>query len=248
MPFDSLYPLVVFELLIFVAYFLKGFSGFGPALVFIPTVSYMFSPQSALAASAFIDIFVGLYMLSTFKYSRSDVKMIVWISGFMGIGTIAGASMVGWLSSEVLFVLICSSVFLFGINMIVLKQPLPTRIEPHESKMLWGYSILGGLTGGLVGISGPFVVVAAKKLLNKNSFRKVMVAVFIAEGIIKLIAYYILGVWTEDVLPISLYATVMVMVGLWVGYKAHEVVSEKNFSRAIGIILVLISVNAYLAG
>lgn len=243
---DSSFMYVIYELSIFIAYFLKGFSGFGPALVFIPITACFYSPQTALVASAFIDIIVGICMLPTFEYSRNDIKKIARVSLFMGMGSIIGASMVGWLSDNVLIDLICIFVCIFGLNMIMLKQPLPNRLEPKEPAALWFFSMLGGWTGSLVGISGPLIVVGAKKNLNKSDFRKIMVAVFVVEGAIKLMAYHILVAWPEDVFYVSVAAAPMIILGIWTGYKLHGKISEQHFTRAIGLILVLISVNAYL--
>ena len=50
-PALPLEQLALFWLACLVAYALKGFSGFGSALVFIPVTALVFDPRTALAAS-----------------------------------------------------------------------------------------------------------------------------------------------------------------------------------------------------
>jgi len=49
-------------LFVFLAYFLKGFSGFGPALILIPMLSVTIDPETAITAAAFFDAIAGIIL------------------------------------------------------------------------------------------------------------------------------------------------------------------------------------------
>ena len=230
-----------------IAYFPKGFSGFGPAPVFIPTVAVLWSPSLALTSSAFIDLFVGLFLILSLNFYKNDLSKILKMSFFVGIGTFIGAGFVGIISENLLRLIIGFFVFLFGLSFLSpakfdLKIP-----KKYTSKFLFIGCILGGFTGGLVGISGPFIVVACRPLMDKSEFRRILVAVFWIEGILKIIAYSTVGVWDADVYKLAAIATPAILAGLFIGFKSHFRVNEKSFSLIVGIILLIIAINTIIS-
>jgi len=78
------------------AFFLKGLTGFGPAMVFVPAVGLLLGPRISLVASAFIDLLVGLGMLLAIRYEKEDWRFILTMSGFMLLGTMVGSSLAGY--------------------------------------------------------------------------------------------------------------------------------------------------------
>ena len=62
-------------LIILLAYFIKGFSGFGPALVIVPLFTLLYDAPSALLLAAVFDVFAGGILL------RSVWKEIDWKFG-----------------------------------------------------------------------------------------------------------------------------------------------------------------------
>jgi len=239
--------IIILEISFFIAYFLKGFSGFGPALIVVPTVAFILNPALALGSSAFVDIIVGLGLLLSLKYQKSDIAIIIRISVLMFIGTLIGGSLAGVVSPDIILVLIAVVIFGFGMNILIFKQQTPAGIELKKPWLLWAGSILGGFTGGLVGICGPFVVMACKAQMDKDSFRRILVAVFFAEGIFRLIVYMAVDIWTADVFRLALIVSPAIIFGLAAGYFSHLNVSEKLFGIIIGLLLILISMRIFLS-
>ena len=76
-------------LVIIIAYFVKGFSGFGPSLVIVPFITLLYDPPSALVLAAFFDFFAGCILV----YSvRKDIRWPFVLSVFiaLGAGTVFG--------------------------------------------------------------------------------------------------------------------------------------------------------------
>lgn len=241
----SLINLILLALGVFVAYFLKGFSGFGPALIFIPTISILFNPKLAISSSAFIDLFVGTILLIGQKFSRTDIKIILQILSFMVIGTVFGSTLVGILSTKYILILISIALFIFSFYLF-LKKDQNQIIELSSNKnVIRIASVIGGFTGGLVGISGPFIVMATKNLMKKSEFRRVLIAIFLIEGIIKIIVYASIKVWTTQVLELSAIASPVIIVGIIVGSLVHFKVSEKIFNKIISLLLFALSIKLF---
>jgi uncharacterized membrane protein YfcA len=223
------------------AYFLKGLSGFGPGLLFVPTVGLLFGPRTALVSSAFIDSFVGLGMLLSLRYHREDKSLILKMVGFMAMGSVVGSSLAGYVSAAIVLGLIGLFVVVCGVSFIIYDLPLPPRFLQSKILKLWFVCLLGGVTGGLVGISGPLIIPVLRPMMDKSRFRRVLVAFFLCEGVLRLIIYRIVGMWNMDVYKIAVVASPAMIVGLLIGYKAHVTISERRFNVVVGVVLVLIA-------
>lgn len=224
------------------AYFLKGFSGFGPAPVFVPVVAMLVDVQTAISSSAFIDLFVGFYLLFHIRITIKECIESLPIILVLGLGTVIGASSVGILPEKTLLVIVGLVVVLSGLNITyrALGRHTQAYDAKHQHLKLNTGAFLAGLFGGLTGISGPFIAIFAKKTLNKSQFRRLLVFVFLVEGIIKLIIYSYMGVWTEYTFTISFISAPMVIIGIALGLISHNRISETRFNLMVGTMLMLL--------
>lgn len=224
-----------------VAYFLKGLSGFGPALVFVPAVGLLLGPRVTLVASALIDLLVGLGMLLTLRYEREDWRFVLKMAGFVALGALIGSSLAGYVPARVVLGLIGLFVLLFGASFIRYDLPLPPGLLRVRFFRPWTGCAVGGLSGGLVGISGPFILAVTRPLMDKSRFRRVMVAFFLFEGVVRLSVYGAVGMWNPEVVRLAVVACPAVIIGLIIGFCTHVTVTERRFNLMVGIVLVLIA-------
>ncbi len=230
-----------------VAYFLKGFSGFGPALIFVPVVSVIFTPALALSGSAFADLLVGAGLAGTLKATRDELRLVARMAVAMGFGTVVGAVLAGLVNTTVLLTLIGATVLLLGLQLIAKPaERLAAPVPGFMTHRVYAACLAGGVTGGLVGISGPFIVAAAASL-EKSVFRRVLVFLFLVESVLKVIVYALVGIWSEQVLNLTLLAGPAILLGLVVGYRAHLHVDQRRFTLAVGALLTLIGAEVLLS-
>jgi uncharacterized membrane protein YfcA len=224
------------------AYFLKGLSGFGPGLLFVPTIGLLFGPRTALVSSAFVDSFVGLGMLLSLRYTREDWFLIGRMVSFMAMGSVVGSSLAGFMPASVVLGLIGLFVAVSGVSFVIWDRPLPPAWLRSRVLKLWSVCLMGGVTGGLVGISGPLIIPVLRPMMDRSRFRRVLVAFFLCEGILRLIIYRMVGMWTADMFRITALAAPAVIVGLLLGYRAHLNITERRFNVVVGAVLIVIAV------
>lgn len=230
-----------------VAYFLKGFSGFGPALIFVPVVSVVFAPTLALSSSAFIDLLVGAGLAGTLGATRKELDLVLRMAVAMGCGTVVGAVLAGLVETTALLTLIGITVLCLGVQL--LRKPteqLAAPVPGFVSHRVYVACLAGGLTGGLVGISGPFIVAGAA-FLEKSAFRRVMVMLFLVESVLKVFIYALVGVWSREVLSLAVLASPAILFGLVLGYRAHLRVDQRRFRLTIGVLLALLGAEVLLS-
>ena len=74
---------------VFAAYFIKGFSGFGPALLIIPTFTLLYDPYLALSYSGIFDFIAGISLIGT-VYKSINWKIVLPITFFLLLGAYLG--------------------------------------------------------------------------------------------------------------------------------------------------------------
>jgi len=78
-------------------------------------------------------------------------------------------------------------------------------------------------------------------LMDKSRFRRVMVAFFLFEGVVRLSVYGAVGMWNPEVVRLAVVACPAVIIGLIIGFCTHVTVTERRFNLMVGIVLVLIA-------
>ena len=180
-------------------------------------------------------------MLLAIKYENEDWRFILRISGFMVLGTLVGSALAGYVSAQIILGLIGLFVLFFGVNFILYDLPLPPKSFKSRFFKPWAGGVIGGFTGGLVGISGPFVVAVTRPLMDKTRFRRVMVAILLIGGALRLFVYSAVGLWNVEVVKLIVLASPALIIGLLIGFRTHVTIGERKFNLVVGIVLVLIA-------
>jgi uncharacterized protein len=233
---DILIPLLV----ILGAYFLKGLSGFGPALIMIPFLTIIYDPATAIIITALLDFLAGVILVPQI---RKDISwhFVLPIIISMAIGASVGAYLLGQLPVDTLRQLMGLAIALFALYLLIQKNSNnPTR-GPSEI-VKYPVGILSGLFGGLLGISGPPLVIYMKMYYAKTFFRTQLIVIFLFGSGWRLILYYLNQIemrldWT--LLPIFI---VSMILGVFIGNKIHIKISEIVFTRLVAVIIFLTAI------
>lgn len=133
--------------------FVRGFSGFGGAMIFVPLASAVYEPKLAIVWAIMADNFVSWPMLpAAFRTCRW--REILPMAAGAGIATPLGVQALQLVDAHVLRWVLCIAILM---TVVLLARGL--RYQGHLS---WPGSVgvggLSGLAGGAIGISGPPVV------------------------------------------------------------------------------------------
>jgi uncharacterized membrane protein YfcA len=222
-----------------IAYTMKGFSGFGPALVVVPVLSVLYSPATALGTSAVIDAVVGGCFLVYLGLSSSQLKMLSRMLGSLVVGTVIGSASVAFVPRQALLALVGVSVL--GLAIQLLRTGKPGLAAPGRQMPLQLSCFLAGLSGGLVGVSGPFMVAGTARF-DKAEMRRLLVAVFLVEGIVRIATYAFMGTIEMQSLQLGAIAVPVIVFGMILGIWLHSRVSEKRFITIIAWFLVAVAI------
>lgn len=235
-------PILAAAAIAMVALFVRGFTGFGSALVMTPLLLFFLDIKTTVVATAIIEILGSLWVTlqARHEFDRPSLGILlpVGIAGML-VGSFALAKMDSHLLKRI-----------FGIVTVVFAIRIILAFRQDASvKKGWpkgfGYlaGAVSGLLGGLFGTAGPPIVVFLEnQLKTKDGVRATLLAYFLTIDILRLIPYAFSKLVTWQVLEISIAMFPASLLGAYFGKRFHAKLSEEAFRFAIGALLFVTGV------
>ncbi len=218
------------------AYFVRGITGFGSALVAVPLLALSQPLQFAVPLILALD-FTASVVLGGLNRKQANWGEIKILLPFGMIGACVGAyALITLPTTPVLLTLGVFTMFfgfrnIFGLN--------------SEGRLSKAWAIPAGLTGGatgaLFGASGPpYIMYLTRRLLNKGEVRATFSWLFALDGGFRLGLFLFAGLLLDSKLPIAYALGLVPMVlGLYVGNKVHLDMTSAGMLKVVGALLVL---------
>ena len=238
--------LVLGVLVVFGAYSLKGFSGFGPALIMVPFMTILFSPITAISVTTLFDLLADCILI--FSVWRSlNWRFVFSVVVALAMGTIVGTLLLGSLPTVWLRRIMGGAILLSGILILVMPPQRRGGRDNLTKKLKFPIGFLSGVFGGLLSISGPPLVVYMKMVYEKSYFRTQLIGIFLFSTGWRYLLYQLNKIPMN--LPLSYLAVffVVMIIGLWVGTHFHLQVNENIFNKTVACILFIPSVHLLLS-
>lgn len=225
----------------FFAGIVRGFSGFGSALMVVPVMAAVFGPQLAIPAAVIIHLVTGAQLMP------GALKDCEW-------GRVIPLSIAGSLAIPV------GVWFLTSQDPDLLRKIISVLIIVFAFVMLrgWRYTgrvngwvmaavgAVGGLITGAATIGGPPVVaflMAGPFSAAQNRAAIILYFTFVQS--VALVFYWVAGVMVWPVVGICILVMPTLMLGMWLGQRLFRRASEQGFRRFALIFLVFIGIATF---
>ena len=231
--------------------FLRGFVGFGAALVIVPVLSLAYSPLVAIPALTVIGI-PTLVQLLPDAVRHSERQIVVPMSAAILLSAPLGT----WVLVSVapaLMKIVISGLVIGLVGMLARGW----RVEGSVSRAtLIMAGVAGGLVQGAAGIGGPPVVaVALSRPGSPTEQRGNVLALMTAISLASLVPLSIFGLFTSEAVVIGLVLLPVYGAANFVGGRYFSSGGKRHFRRAaIGLLLVIgvatfaIALMSYVSG
>ena len=228
------------------AFFIKGLTGFGPALIFIPVGALFFAPQSIIVASSFLDLMAGLIMWRTVRSVQSAPFMTGLVAA-MAVGTVAGVFLLSYVPADTFRVLLGVAVLILGLWFALFRTKasfdrLQDQLPQKCSRKDLGFAGASGVLGGLFGISGPPILWHLGRQFQMVAFRDALIVFFVFGAIARIISFSIAGLVTTETLMFAGAGIPGLLIGLYFGTRVFFKIDESVFSKAVGVALVAFAI------
>jgi len=233
-------------LLILIAYFVKGFSGFGPALIIVPSFTILYDAPSALLLAAVFDVFAGGSLIHAVR-KEINWRFVLSVFAVLGLGTFVGSFLLGYISVGLLKKLIGAVIFIFSLVFLFQRNGVESGKKRNLQKYKYPASFMSGFLGGLVGMSGPPLIIYMKLNYPKSFFRAQLIGIFFLGTAWRSILFFYHGL-PMNIPVFSLIAFFLLMFfGLWLGGKLHIKVNETTFNKIVALILFIPAISLLLS-
>ena len=229
------WSIIALSLIIFISSVVRGFTGFGLALVAVPLIQF-FMPVTDTAV--FIAMINVIFSLLYFRKSKEIVKdqplgaMALWT----GIGVAAGTVILKFVNPAYIQ-LIWGVLIIFIVISLVRGLNLNIRSE-RTALTLSG--IFGGILAGATGITGPPVAIILSSMKTPKEKFNAIISIFILFAVTyALIFYLITGLIRKEIILLALCSVPALLAGLYTGDRLVSHISQKTFTTVVYIVLVI---------
>jgi len=232
------------SLCIFVAAFIRGFTGFGLAVVGVPLLSLFFAPAEIVPAIMILAILAGLQLIP--KIWRSvDWKLLLPTVLGTALGTPLGTWLLAGVSANLMRILIGAAVLIAAFAM---QLGFRFATQP-KAPVCAGFGLIAGLTGGAAAMPGPsviFLFLAAP--IAHEAGRATLVLFFQASQVMSAIAALVAGLMNGHALILGALLVPPMLVGNWLGDRVFDKASAKSYRRIVVLLLVGLGAVAAVRG
>lgn len=240
-PLDARFAIVCAAT--FVAGFMRGFVGFGAALVTIPVLSLAYDPRLAVAAMSVVGIPTLLQLLPE-AIRTAEREIVVPTS----LAILCAAPVGTWVlvhTSPMLMKIVISSLVIIMVAMLARGWRLEHAVGRH---VLIGAGVAGGLIQGVAGIGGPPVVaVALSRAGSPTQQRGNVLALMTAVSISALIPLWYFGLFTQRAIVTGLLLLPIYGGSILLGSRYFARGGAQYYRRAALMTLGLVGVTTLIA-
>lgn len=218
------------------AYFIRGITGFGSALIAVPLLALSQPLQFAVPLVLALDFSASLVLggLNRNKANWSEIKILL---PFGMIGACVGAYALVTLPTTAVLLTLGAFTMFFGFRNVFGLQPIGALSRAWAVPA----GLTGGATGALFGASGPpYIMYLTRRLLDKSEVRATFSWLFAIDGGFRLALFLFAGLLLEPKLQIAYALGLLPMaLGLYIGNKVHLDMTSQGMLKVVGALLVL---------
>jgi hypothetical protein len=213
----------------------RGFSGFGSALIYMPLTAAVYDPRTAAVTLLLVDF------ISSTPFAIPEVRRCTWSE----VLPITVAMIVTVPIGTYLLIVLDPIVLRWGIAVLVLGLVAVLMSGwryrgPSTLPITAGVGAVAGIGAGAVQIAGPAVILYwLSRGNNAVTLRANLMVFFIFCGVVLIADYAIQGLFTTSLVALSLLFAPVYMIGVWVGAHSFRGASDRLYRNVAYTICAL---------
>jgi hypothetical protein len=232
------------SLCIFVAAFIRGFTGFGLAVVGVPLLSLFFAPAEIVPSIMILAIIAGLQLIPKI-WHRVDWKLLLPTLGGAAIGTPLGTWLLAGVSANVMRLLIGGAVLAASLAVQLgfrFAQRPPAGVNA-------GFGAIAGLTGGAAAMPGPSVIFLFLAVpIAHEAGRASLILFFQVSAVMSAVSATVAGLLQVHSLILGALLVPAMLIGNWLGDRVFDKASAKTYRRVVVALLAGLGAVAAIRG
>lgn len=226
-----------------IAGLIRGFSGFGSAMVITPLLSLLWNPQQAVAIAVLFEVAASVPLLpESARQTKWREILLMAITACFSVPL--GALLLVRVEPDVIRKMVAIVVFLFALIMLAGKRYEGQPLLP----VTLGTGIASGVLTGAAGIGGPPVVLYLLSGPDQvAASRASFITYFGLTQFVALISYWVSGLLLPSVIWIFLMLMPAFLLGLALGRYLFGMVNDKLFRYVVLLFFVAIALISFVS-
>ena len=226
--------------ILLVAYFIRGITGFGSGLVSVPLLALFLPLQFVVPLILLLD-FTASVVIGGFNLERVCWREVVVLIPFGVAGVVIGTHLLVNLPKTPMLIALAIFVFIFAVRSLLnLKGDKPIS-------RLWAVpaALTGGTVGALFGTGGPpYVIYLSHRIRDNSNLRATFSALFFTEGATRITSFFVAGLLLSKEVWLAYSAALpLILTALYFGGRVHVGFSSLQMSRLVGGLLLVSSLS-----
>lgn len=209
-------------------FFIESIIGFGGGLIAYSILGFFMDVKKMVIVGLYIGTCSSTYIFMTDHKSFSK-KIFLQSMPICFLGTMIGVLIFSNIDSQTMLTL-------FGAFAIILSAKVIFFDNMKFPALLRNALLLtGGISTGLFGIGGPFIVNALKNTFKgKSELRSTMAGIFMAMNFTRIIQLSIQNEIHLESFKQTWWTVIPVLIAIYFGYQLHLRISEAFFKKMVG--------------
>ncbi|UUX48033.1 sulfite exporter TauE/SafE family protein [Nisaea acidiphila] len=214
----------------------RGFSGFGAAMISIPLLSLLFGPQTALATLTTMEMPAQIQLL---RMSRREAD---WKQAApMALGGIAALPLGTWILVSIDQEVLRQAISVIVLALVALLASGYRHNVPRRLGVDVAVGSVAGFLNGSTGLGGPPIIFYLLSGPYAPAAVRANITAFFQIGFVFVVAsYFWFGVLTPERMLLGALIAPCYVGGIWFGGKLFYKASERTFRRIAYILLAVI--------
>jgi uncharacterized membrane protein YfcA len=227
-----------FHLIIFVAGFTQGFTGFGSALIMLPLLTLLMGVKTVVPLVILLGLCINLILLMQVYREINWERIFVLLAGNVP-GILCGVYILKVMSTSFLEVII--GVLLITFPPYLMLKSIPEREVARKWALPVGF--LSGVLSGSVGAGGPPVIIyTAMQPWSKLAIKSTLVGFFLLTSVVASLAQAVGGLMTGKVLTLFAWSMPALFTGVLTGSWLFDRVDSGVYKKVLNVLLMLLGV------
>ncbi|MCV0426396.1 MAG: sulfite exporter TauE/SafE family protein [Roseibium sp.] len=233
--FFSLSLLLFLATVLFIAGCVRGFSGFGAGMIFMPVAASVLLPATAAATFLFIDGIVALPLVVR-AVRRCDWSTVLPAAA----GAVIVVHLGAWLLANSDVLLLRWIIFAIVTGLLVLLVSGWRYQKQPTTAVSFGVGSVSGFLGGISQVSAPPVAAFWLSSANEPAIVRANLIVFFALASIgTFVAYTLNGFFTPEVFHLLIMAVPVYGIAIFVGSRVFKQADPALYRKIAYILIAL---------
>ena len=229
---------IFFCLVILLASFVRGFSGFGFSASSVSLLSFILPPKEIVPIILLLEIIASFFMIPSI-WKKINWKFVFYLLLGVSIGTPFGVKLLSILKPNIMHLIISVTVLIFAS--LLLRGYVNKKLNHNSSKFFVG--TIAGTVNGFGTLAGLpialyFLIIAAEPAVIRAS----LAALFFFTDLYALILSYFNNLLEIKILYRSVPLIFIIPLGVFLGTKLFNESSRENYKKYVLYFLIIVSI------